>query len=131
MKKLISLFFAFVLTFSIALLTQHSAYATADTSSGSILTLKAGGNGKGNDTDGTLVKLSANVSAAYNTNGTGSNATKFSAATVNSQGTQEYGVASDMSVVKYQDVGTGKSASTQDVTNGDSADFNSWTSVGQ
>ena len=82
---------------------------------------------------GLAITLSNNVSCEY-VSGPSHKGATFSVATVNSKGTQVYGTASDMSVITYQDVGLGKSASAYlTTTNGNSKDVtgSSWKSLGE
>ena len=109
----------FILAIRFFALALFSSNALAVSSTNGSITLKSGD-------DTTKVDLSANVAALYNSSGA-----KYSAATVNSKGTQEYGTASDTTYIFYNDVPV-NTATPDAGTSGDSNDFLSkgWKSIG-
>ncbi len=92
--------------------------------------LTAGGSKK---TSENIVELSKNVYGFYNTDNTSGAAASFSAATFNSAGTEQYGVASDSGFVYKEPCASNPCGTSADpalkLTSGNSSDFSTspWT----
>lgn len=129
MKKII--FIMISLFLSLGFLGSYSAFAAGTVvSSNAIGTIQLTSGGSLSSSKENTVELSKNVHAFYNTNDS-SSASKFSTATFNSAGTEQYGVASDSAYI-YKNSCTNDPCGTSadpslPLASGDSSDFSSWT----